>query len=148
MSSQPGAREAIATLVHTYAERLDAGDLAGVAQLFADASFRSEGGGHYQGSAAVLEVLTNRVRLYDGRPRTKHVTTNLIVEVDESAGTATSRSYFTVFQAADGLPLQPIIAGRYHDRFARTGTTWRFADRCVIVDLAGDLSKHLRESKA
>jgi hypothetical protein len=148
MSVSPSASEAIATLVYTYAERLDAGDLAGVAQLFADGTFRSERGGHYQGSAAVLEVLTSRVRLYDGTPRTKHVTTNLIIEVDEPAGTATARSYFTVLQAADGLPLQPIIAGRYHDRFARTGTTWRFADRCVIIDLVGDLSKHLRESRA
>ena len=67
-------------------------------------------------------MFTSTTRRYpDGTPRTKHVTTNLIVEVDDDAGTATGRSYFTVLQAVPGLPLQPIVAGRYHDRFVRDG---------------------------
>jgi len=33
------SRDAIADLVHAYAERLDAGDLDGVAALFADAAY-------------------------------------------------------------------------------------------------------------
>lgn len=138
------ARDAITALIFTYAERLDAGDLAGVAALFEHATFRSDRGGHYPGRAGVLEVMTRRVQLHDGTPRTKHVTTNVIVEVDEAGGTATARSYYTVFQAVDGLPLQPIIAGRYHDRFVRSGEHWRFDDRFVFVDLVGDLSRHLR----
>jgi hypothetical protein len=43
----------------------------------------------------------------DGTPRTKHVTTNVAIEVDEEAGTAVSRSYFTALQALPDLALQP-----------------------------------------
>ena len=139
------ARDAIAAIIFTYAERIDAGDLAGVAALFAEATFRSTQGGAYHGSAAVLEVLTRLVILHpDGTPRTKHVTTNLVIEVDDAAGSATARSYFTVLQATERVPLQPIVAGRYLDRFVRDAAVWRFDDRLISMDLLGDLSDHLR----
>jgi 3-phenylpropionate/cinnamic acid dioxygenase small subunit len=144
-----GARDAIAALVATYAERIDAGDLAGVAALFADATYRSAQGVSYRGQAALLEVLTRVVILHaDGTPRTKHVTTNLLIDTDAAAGTATARSYFTVLQATDRLPLQTIVAGRYHDRFVRDAAGWRFDDRLIFMDLIGDLSQHLRAAPA
>ena len=139
------SRAAIERLIFTYAERIDAGDLAGVAELFAEATYRSDRGGNYRGSAAVLDVVSRVVILYeDGTPRTKHVTSNLIVEIDEAGDAATARSYFTVLQAVEALPLQIIVAGRYHDRFVRTAGIWRFADRLIFMDLVGDLSRHLR----
>ena len=139
------AQGAIAALIYEYAERIDAGDLAGVAALFAQATYRSRQGGAYRGRDAVLAVLGERVILYpDGTPRTKHVTTNLVIERDAAAATATARSYFTVYQQVEGGPLQAIVAGRYHDRFVRDGGTWCFADRLIHVDLVGDLSRHLR----
>ena len=36
------------------------------------------------------------VQLHDGSPATKHVTTNVIGEVDDDGRAATARSYFTV----------------------------------------------------
>lgn len=139
------SRDAIAALVFTYAERIDAGDLAGVAALFADATYGSEQGGTYRGSAAVFEVLSQKVILYaDGTPRTKHLTTNLVVEVDAATDHAVTRSYFTVLQATEQLALQPIVAGRYRDRFVRQADVWRFDDRLICVDLVGDLRQHLR----
>ena len=138
-------RAAFERLIFGYAERVDAGDLDGVAALFAGAVYRSEGGGRYEGAAAVGAILNRVVRLHeDGTPRTKHVTTNVVVDVDHAAGTAAARSYFTVFQATARIPLQPIAAGRYHDRFVRTDGTWRFADRLIFMDLIGDLSDHLQ----
>ena len=83
------------------------------------------------------------VILYDGRPSTKHVITNVSV-VSDGSDVATARSYFTVLQATPDLPLQPIIAGSYHDEFARVDGAWRFSDRLIIVDLVGDLSQHMR----
>jgi 3-phenylpropionate/cinnamic acid dioxygenase small subunit len=140
-----GDRAAIEALIYGYAERIDAGDLAGVAALFDGAVYRSDRGGRYEGSAAVGEVLTRLVKLHaDGTPRTKHVTTNVVVEIDEAAGTATARSYFTVFQQTAAVPLQPIVAGRYHDRFARAAGGWRFTERLIYMDLVGDLHDHLR----
>jgi 3-phenylpropionate/cinnamic acid dioxygenase small subunit len=82
----------------------------------------------------------------DGTPRTKHVTTNLAIEVDEEGGTARSRSYFTALQALPDLALQPIVSGRYHDCFERHNGQWRFVERRVRTDLVGDVSRHLRRS--
>ena len=66
-----------------------------------------------------------------------------MIDVDEAADTATSRSYFTVLQALEDFPLQTIIAGRYHDRFGRVDGIWRFSERMILPDLLGDLSRHL-----
>ncbi|MBI5089385.1 MAG: nuclear transport factor 2 family protein [Actinobacteria bacterium] len=140
------ARDAIADLIHTYAERIDAGDFEGLADLFAHATITTEGiEMQSTGRDEVLATYTNWTRRYpdDGTPKTKHVMTNLIVEVDEQAGTASSRSYFTVLQAVPGaLPLQPIVAGRYRDTFERIGDEWRFTSMHIILDLIGDLSHH------
>jgi 3-phenylpropionate/cinnamic acid dioxygenase small subunit len=140
------ARSAIEHIVFGYAERVDAGDFAGVAELFARARYRGGGADDpgTEGSAPVLETLEQMVKRYDdGTPRTKHVTTNLVIDEDEAAGIASSRSYFTVFQQLDGFPLQPIIAGRYHDSFARVDGEWSLTERVILCDLFGDLSHHL-----
>jgi len=137
--------DAIAALIYTYAERLDAGDLAGVASLFAHATLRTDGvDGAVRGADDILRLYRNSAMLYDGKPCTKHGTTNLIIEVDESGKTATARSYYTVLQARPELPLQIIIAGRYHDRFARVDGAWGFTDRLIFIDLMGDLRHHLK----
>ena len=138
------ARWAIADLVHAYAERIDEGDFDGVADLFADGEIVG-GGVARRGRDEVLAMYVESTRRYeDGTPRTKHVTTNLVVAVDDAAGTATARSYFTVLQAVPGaLALQPVIAGRYHDEFERVDGAWRFRRREMLPDLLGDLSRHL-----
>jgi hypothetical protein len=140
----PDDWHAIETLIMTYAERIDLGDLAGVAELFEGATYRAatEDLMEVEGSAAVGATLERLVRLYpDGTPRTKHVTTNVIVDLD--GDTARSRCYYVVFQQTDDLPLQPIIAGRYHDTFAKENGRWRFRDRLIYADLWGDVSHHL-----
>jgi 3-phenylpropionate/cinnamic acid dioxygenase small subunit len=84
------------------------------------------------------------VHLYDGIPSTKHLITNVSVEVDDDRRSARARSYYTALQARPELPLQPIIAGRWHDRFERDGDQWRFADRLIYADLVGDLRFHIK----
>ena len=136
---------AITNLLYRYAELMDAGDLEAVAALFARARIKTGGGEMVEGAAPMLALWQAHVRLYPcGTPRTKHVITNPIVEVDEQAGTATCRSYYTVFQATPDLPLQAICAGRYHDAFVRTEGKWHFSGRDYsLLDLVGDLSQHL-----
>jgi 3-phenylpropionate/cinnamic acid dioxygenase small subunit len=90
-------------------------------------------------------LVSTTIRHADGTPRTKHVLSNPIIEVDEAAGTAACRSYYTVLQQTETLPLQPIVAGRYHDRFRRIEGEWRFTQRdYTMLDLIGDTSQHLR----
>ncbi len=140
------AQTAIAHLVYAYAERIDAGDFEGVAELFAAGTITAEGTDAVRaGRADVHEMYRRSTRIHEdtGTPKTKHVTTNLVIEVDEEAATARARSYFTVLQATPELALQPVIAGRYHDRFERPEGTWRFAERHIICDLFGDLGHHL-----
>ena len=98
---------------------------------------------------AIEKMLRENVIVHaNGTPRTKHVTTNLAINVDEEAGTATARSYFTALQAVPDLALQAIVAGRYHDRFERCDGQWRFVERHVITDLVGDVRHHLRRRTA
>lgn len=138
----------IENLLHTYAERIDAGDLAGVAELFTHGRILGvpDAGPEatFEGQDAVRGLYERTVRiLADGTPGTKHLTTNAIVEVDEEAGTATCRSYYAVTQATDELSLQIIVTGRYHDTFQRIEGSWWFDTRVMFVDQTGDLSHHL-----
>jgi 3-phenylpropionate/cinnamic acid dioxygenase small subunit len=147
-TDQPSSNRAIENLIATYAELVDDGDFAGVGILLACATFTG-GAGSASGAEAIEEMLRGNVIIYeDGTPGTKHVTTNVAIEVDEEAGTAVSRSYFTVLQALPDLPLQPIVSGRYDDRFERREGRWRFVERHVRTDLLGDVSHHLRDSGA
>ena len=102
-------------------------------------------GGRETEWAELLGIWRSRIVLYPcGTPRTKHLVTNPIFAVDESGGTATCRSYYTVLQQLDGQPIQVIAAGRYHDAFRRHGGEWHFASRdCSHFDRAGDLTGHL-----
>ncbi|SFR92061.1 nuclear transport factor 2 family protein [Sphingomonas jatrophae] len=135
----------ITNLLYRYAELMDLGDLTGVAGLFAHATIKMGGGTTLHGADAMLALWRANVKLHPcGTPRTKHVITNPIVEIDDGGERATCRSYYTVLQAAPGVPLQVIGAGRYHDGFEKVDGTWRFATRDYsMFDLHGDLTQHL-----
>jgi len=134
----------IENLIYTYAERIDRGDLAGVAELFRHGRIQAAADIVFEGADEVRKMYERATRLYgDGTPRTRHVTTNVAVDVEAGSDTATARSYYTVFQQTDEFPLQPIISGRYHDTFHRVDGEWCFDMREMLVDLTGDLSRHL-----
>jgi 3-phenylpropionate/cinnamic acid dioxygenase small subunit len=140
------AETQIANLLYRYAECMDRGDLEGAASLFEHARLRVGSGDAGTVDAATMLTFWKAavVRYPDGTPRTKHVVSNPIIEVDEQTGTATCRSYYMVLQQTDELPLQAIVAGRYHDRFERVDGQWRFCFRdYTLIDMVGNLSHHL-----
>jgi len=140
----PDDRRTIENLIYSYAERIDAGDFTGVAELFRRGRIQAAPGVLIEGAEQVEKLYRSTTRLYeDGTPRTRHITTNVSIEVDDDATTAAARSYYTVFQQTDELPLQPIISGHYHDTFHRVDGDWWFDTREMFVDLTGDLSRHL-----
>jgi 3-phenylpropionate/cinnamic acid dioxygenase small subunit len=145
---QPGERPLgyrdIENLIAAYAELVDAGDFESVGALLADAVFAGSGT-PARGRQAIEAMFRRMIITYaDGTPRTKHVTTNVIIDIAADGTRATARSYFTVLQALPELALQPVAAGRYHDKFELRGRGWRFTERRVHVDLVGDVSRHLR----
>jgi len=137
-------KEAILRLMNEYCYRIDAGDLGGFAALFEHGSFGIIGDptGPDVGADAVLKTLQNVV-LYDGKPQTKHVMSNVQIDVDESGAEARAQCYIIVFQAVPpDFPMQAIFGGHYHDRFAKSGSGWHFLSRDISPDLLGDLSRH------
>ena len=115
------------------------------AELFARGCITNEGyPGEITGAEAVADLYrtTNRVH-DDGTLRTRHLTTNVIVDVDDAGDAAAARSAFVVLQATPDLPLQPIVTGRYHDRFGRADGAWHFVERHMLLDHVGDVSRHL-----
>ena len=142
------AETQIMNLLYRYAECIDAGDLAEAAALFEHARVRVGGSDTEQDTidaARLLGIWKSLIVSHpDGTPRTKHVTTNPIIEIDEDAGTASCRSYYTVLQQTDESGPQTIVTGRYHDRFERVDRRWRFSYRdLTLIDMVGDVSRHL-----
>lgn len=132
----------ISALIYRYAELIDAGDFDAVGRLLDRASFggpRTPAVTGAQNIAAVFGMTTRRFEC--GTPRTRHLVLNPIVEFD--GDTATARSTFCVVQATDRIALQPIVVGRYYDRFGRDDSGWYFTERIAAVEMTGDVSEHL-----
>ena len=137
----------IQNLLHRYSDAVDRGDFARVGELFrhADVYYPGEtqpsvkaGSGDFAASLAKW----TRVFPDTGNPKTRHLCTNPILDFDDATH-ARCQTYFVVFQAAEGLPLQPIITGTYLDRFEKVRGEWRFSERRELVGQTGNLSAHL-----
>ena len=129
----------ITMLVHSYAGLLDGGDTDGVVALFEHSTWRSEAGATVLRGSNEVRPIYERMRNTDG-PRTKHLITNLTVDVEPGATSASSHCYWTVLQNVPGQPIEVALSGQYADRFSKVAGTWRFADRLITVDLGADLS--------
>ena len=149
------AADQIRNLIHRYAEAVDGGRFEYLSDLFAHATLRfALGTGAPNRSVPGPEaeaMYRGGIILYaDGTPRTRHLVTNTIIDVDEKAGRATARSYNTTLQQAPGHGIEIIATAKYEDTFERVGTTWRFSERLIrsssidgtTRDFIGDMSRH------
>ena len=137
---------AIPNLLYTYAMRFDDGDFDGAAALF-DRGSVIAGGQRIAGRDGILAMWRKWVKTYDGKPLTRHLTTNPIIDLAEDGASATCQSQWTVIQAAPGFPLQIVASGRYRDSFACDAAGWHFTSReYVQTDLVGDSSAHTLQS--
>lgn len=139
----------IEALLYTYAECIDGGRLDDLADLFRHGRIAAVPDAPpeavFEGREAVRAMYQSATRIYDdGTPKTKHLTTNAVIEVADDADTASARSHYCVTQATDALALQIIITGHYHDTFRRIDGVWWFDTRVMFVDQVGDLSHHLK----
>jgi hypothetical protein len=135
------AEQRILALMAEYCDSIDRGDLDGCAALFRGGRWGITGD-LAEGEAAVRALLAN-VTLYDGLPRTRHLMSNVLIEVAADGDQATARSCLTVMQGVPpDFPLQAIFIGSYHDVFVREEDQWHFRERVIVPDLVGDLSRH------
>ncbi|MEZ5742537.1 MAG: nuclear transport factor 2 family protein [Sphingomonadaceae bacterium] len=138
----------IPNLLYRYAEAFDDGDFEGAAHLF-DRGSLIAGGQPVKGVEAIVAMWRSWVKLYDGKPRTRHITTNPIIELADDGQSATCRSQWTVLQATDDFAMQLVASGRYDDRFAVIDGKWRFTERRYgQVDLVGDTGAHMKRTLA
>lgn len=136
------AYEEIRNLLGTYAELMDDGDFVGLGQLFAHAELVDDKGRRIaRGAEEITALWTAMVRTYDGSPRTRHVVSGPVIEVDGES--ATCRSGYVAFQLQPDGPFVPVAGGRYRDAFAVVDGRWRFTRRQFFLDQEGDLSQHL-----
>ncbi|WAT01943.1 nuclear transport factor 2 family protein [Rouxiella chamberiensis] len=133
----------IQRLLSLYAHNLDDGKFTENALLFEHADFIVIND-FAHGSQEVKQFFENGVQRHeDGTPRTWHSVSNVLIELSATGETARSVCYFTVHQALDAFPLQPICAGRYEDSFEKYQGEWRFTSRKVVPRLMGDVHLHV-----
>lgn len=142
------AESAIHRLIASYVHLLDEGKFGEIAELLQHAEFDIVGN-VASGRANIEALLYANVQLHaDGTPRTWHTLANTLIDVDPTGEKATSSSYYTVHQQIDGFPLQPIVTGKYLDRFERRDGEWRFVHRALTVHSIGDLQHHAKSAVA
>jgi len=120
-------------LIARYTHLVDFGDAPGIADLFTTAgTWRSD---------EVLMDGQSEIRAGFGRRQgvtrrqSRHVCTNVVVDVDGDEATALCYLVNYRHDSESGVAEQPAPAdvpkyvGEYHDRFVRTPDGWRFADR-------------------
>jgi hypothetical protein len=133
--------------MYTYALCVDEREHGRLGEMFARGSIKSNRGegGALTGADAVRAAYDrNNKMMPDGKAGTKHLVTNINISPRQHRSSPViASSYFTVCQATPALPLQPIVMGRYEDRFVLEGDTWRFDEKIIFVDLMGNLSEHL-----
>ena len=135
----------LCNLLYRYADYLDSGQLVEAAELFRHARIKLQNRDSCIDHQTLLGIWQQRLKLYPcGTPRSKHIISNPIIDIDQASQTATVRSSYTVLQATDSLPLQIIAAGRYVDEFECVDGIWRFSFRDYShLEMSGDLSGHL-----
>lgn len=132
---------AITALVNSYALLLDQGEMDAVAALFEHSTWRSDPDGPVLRGSKEVRPVYEKLKTYEGSPRTKHLLTNLTVNVDPSGSNASAHCYWTVLQNVEPLrTIEIILSGQYTDTFEKVGGTWRFTDRLIKVDFTGDSS--------
>lgn len=120
-----------------YCQYLDDGDFDRWIDLFTEDARLIFGGRPTEGRPAIRSYM-EQVQPPEGRG--KHITANILVELDGDTASA-STDYLFVRPAAEGLV--PVATGRYRDTLVRDGERWRFQQREISLlgpyrDGAGD----------
>lgn len=130
----------ISNLIARYAELLNLGRIEEVGELFRYGEITSEGNPNtYTGTDEIVAMYRESVVFPEKVPDTLIFTSNLQIEVDGER----DRQGLLHGRAPDERGVGTVLAGRYHDRYAKIDGRWWFEHRHMWPDLTGDLSTHL-----
>ncbi|WP_170116299.1 nuclear transport factor 2 family protein [Rathayibacter caricis] len=134
----------ITRLMHTYAHRLDGADFAGVGALFDQGVWHIAPDRSCHGSAEVEAWLVENLAVHGDKLGTRHIISNVLIDVADDGLSATALSYGVVTQVTEDFPIQVISQCRYEDIFACTASEWHFLERRALIDGFGDTRAHIR----
>ena len=125
--------EPVRRLLALYCQLLDDSRYDDWSQLFTADALWVLGEREYRGRPAIKAYMD---QLRRERPdwRTKHLCTNLALELDAAAGRATSDLAMLARNGPDD-PWRVVSLGRYHDHLVRQpdGSGWQFAERRLVI---------------
>jgi len=127
---------------------LENGDFELVGELLRHATFGADRLGRkiMKGSQAIRDQYTRTNITYPGQGRaTREMYTNVQIEIDLDAGTARSKTAYTVAQQipGTGARFELLVAGRYEDEWAVIEGEWEWTDRFIVVQFKNDLDGHM-----
>ncbi len=128
---------------------LEEGDFERVGELLRHATFGADRIGRrvFRGPEAIRDQYARTNITYPGHGRaTREIYTNVLIDVDLDAGTARSKTTYTVAQQTpDGAsPFALLVAGRYEDEWGWIDGEWHWTDRYVVVQFRNDLDRHMK----
>ena len=114
-------------VVRRVARCADRSDIAAMVENFSEDAVLDVGERTTEGRDAIFEFFGGATAVPSENERSKHVVTNTTIDADGDALVATT--YFQVLRSW-GLANW----GRYVDRLAESGGTWKIVHRTVVVD--------------
>lgn len=142
--SRLAAEDEITRLMFAYCSTIDTGNLDATAALFAKGTWYLNPESPLSGTDDVAAFLNDSVILYEGVPATRHVVSNIRIELAADRRSAHVDSYVIVFQCLPGSVPKIMFQGAFDDTFAHDGSAWHFDVRRIHTDGTGDMSGHLR----
>ena len=124
---------AIQKLMADYNFAIDMGDAEAFAACFAEGgSLETIGMGVTSGTDDLIEFVgvTNQMV-----PGGRHMVSNISIDGDSAAGTATTRAYLQMYTTAGGAGSTSLmISGTYADTLTKTDGEWKFVTRVMTPD--------------
>ena len=135
-------KEAIRGLLSEYCFRMDEFRFAELGALFTE---DGEWIARYARARGPAEIAALMARNIPAEPKRKHFIMNSLIRLDGDRASART-SYLVVLQAS-GSGLVPSVAGTYEDQLVRRADGWRFRERRLVHDLAGELALNLPSTR-
>lgn len=130
----------ITNLEHQFLRELDRRNLAGIAAMFVQGTLEMTIPGRPNplsgtGEAAVMQLLKSVLPANPAGTYGRHAASNLIVDLDEIAGTATAQLNSSLVLIREGKPAHFMGLGRHEDELKLIENRWWFARKTIIGDV-------------